>query len=138
LKYQLCILKHDDARDWGGGQQRFRFTVVNLDKAKDYPLNFVCILPMRLNSNFKSSFEQRFGDESLKIAKKLLTDALRSEADEGVRDEIGRRLKLLDPESITEKRCASCGKTFQVDSKKKWRKNFCEDCAKKKFGYRSS
>ncbi len=93
---------------------------------------------MRLNSNFKSSFEQRFGDESLKIAKKLLTDALRSEADEDVRDEIGRRLKLLDPESTREKRCASCGKTFLVDSRKKWRKNFCEDCAKKKFGYRSS
>ncbi len=115
------------------------FTVINLDRAKDYPLNFVCILPLKLGSheNKTTIFGRLFGDKSLESAKALLTDALRSEGDEDVRSEIERRLKLLDPESAREKTCASCGKMFHANPNKKFKQRFCEDCIRKKFGSRT-
>ena len=134
LKYQLCILKSDESRDWSM-ERRFGFVVINPEKSKTYPVNFVCILPLRVNSNFKTSFEQRFGTDSATVAKKLLTDALATEEDEDAKNEIGRRLKLLEPEPLIQKTCASCGKTFQA-KKKQFRKRYCEDCLKKKFGGR--
>jgi hypothetical protein len=134
LKYQLCILKSDESRDWSM-ERRFGFVVINLEKSKTYPVNFVCILPLRVNSNFKTSFEQRFGTESTEVAKKLLTDALVTEEDEDAKNEIGRRLKLLEPERLIQRTCVSCGKTFQA-KKKQFRKRYCEDCLKKKFGGR--
>ncbi len=115
-----------------------RFAVVNLERGKAYPLNFVCMLPVRLNIKSRdiSIFEQHFGAESLQVAKKLLTDALQTERDKEVKNEIKRRLKLLDPELTRQKICPSCGKPFRVDSKKSWKMDFCEECGKKKFGCR--
>ena len=135
LNYQLCILKQDDTADWSDMQQRFRFAVVNLDRAKEYPLNFVCILPMRLNSKVekRTEFEKHFGGESLEVAKKLLSDALKSAEGEDVRGEIERRLSLLVPKLASEKPCANCGKTFQTKQKRYIKQKFCEDCLKKKF-----
>ena len=137
MRVQLYILKYDKATDYSGGKH-LRFTVVNLDRAKDYPLNFVCTLPIRLSRNEKklTTFEEIFGKSSLEVAKKLLTDALKSEGDAESRGEIERRLKLLEPESTREKKCTSCGKTFRTDPKKKFSQRFCEDCVRKKFGSR--
>ena len=138
LKYELCILKQDNIADWSDKQQLFRFTVVNPDKAKTYPMNFVCILPMRLNSKVekRTEFEKLFGTESLEEAKKLLTDALKSQEDKEVRTEIERRLSLLEPKPASEMTCPSCGKKFQA-KKKPFRKRYCEDCREKKFGSRT-
>ena len=138
LNYQLAILKQDDTADWSDMQQRFRFAVVNLDRAKEYPLNFVCILPMRLNSKVekRTEFEKLFGNESLEEAKRLLTDALKSQEDKDLRREIERRLSLLEPKPASEMTCPSCGKNFQV-KKKLFRKRYCEDCREKKFGSRT-
>ncbi len=137
LRYQLCILKYDEMPDWTMGQ-RLRFAVVNLDCGKDYPLNFVCLLPRRLN--FKGSklteFEKVFRGESIEVAKELLTHALETEQDRDVKDEIGLRLKFLDPELTRQRICPSCGKSFLANSKKTWKRNFCSECGKKKFGYR--
>ncbi len=134
LKYQLLLLKSDESRDWSE-ERRFGFVVINPEKSKDYPVNFVCILPLKVNSNFKTSFEQRFGDESAEVAKKLLADALVTEEDEDAKNEIGRRLKLLEPETLIQRTCVSCGKTFQA-KKKPFKKRYCEDCLRKKFGSR--
>ena len=134
MKYQLSIRRDNDATEWSE-DKRFHFIVINPEKNKDYPLNFVCILPLRVNSNFKTSFEQRFGDESLAVAKTLLTGALQSEVSQDAKNEIGRRLKLLQPETACQKTCASCGKTFQA-KKKPFKKRYCEDCLRKKFGGR--
>jgi hypothetical protein len=46
LRFKLCISRREDVADSSGGK-RFRFAVVDLDRAKDYPLNFVCMLPLR-------------------------------------------------------------------------------------------
>ena len=135
LKARLLVLKQDDFRDYSGAKH-LRFAVVDLDRAKDYPLNFVCTLPLRLSSNGKrlTTFEGIFADRSLDVAKKLLNDSLIVERDEEIRAEIQRRLKLLEPEPAREKKCASCGKAFQIDPKKKFGQRFCESCVKKKFG----
>jgi hypothetical protein len=137
LRFRLYILKDNYAMDYSE-KRRLRIAVVSLDKAKTYPLNFVCTLPLRLSSNEAklTTFERRFGDKSGEVAKKLLTDALKTEEDEDVRDEIERRLSLLQPESTIAKTCASCGKTFQVNKKKRFRQRFCEECLRKKFGAR--
>ncbi len=123
--------------DWSMGQ-RLRFAVVNMDGGKDYPLNFVCLLPRRLN--FKGSklteFEKLFGSESVEVARKLLTDALEIEREKEVKDEIDIRLKFLDPDLAHKRVCPSCGKSFLANSKKTWKKNYCTECGKKKFGYR--
>jgi len=138
LKYELCILKQDNIADWSDKQQLFRFAVVNHDKAKTYPMNFVCILPMRVNSKVekRTEFEKLFGNESLEEAKKLLTDALKSQDDKDLIREIERRLSLLEPKPLGEITCASCGKNFQA-KKKSFRKRYCEDCLEKKFGSRT-
>ena len=52
MKAGLHIHKHDDVEDYSGGR-RFRFAVVDLDRVKDYPVNFVCMLPMQPNSSGK-------------------------------------------------------------------------------------
>jgi hypothetical protein len=137
LRFKLCISRREDVADSSGGK-RFRFAVVDLDRAKDYPLNFVCMLPLRVSFDERKAciFSGVFGDRSLEMAKKLLVDALKVEADSDVKAEIERRLKLLEPESLIKKICVSCGKTFQADPKKRSNQRFCEDCIKRKFGSR--
>ena len=120
--------------------RRFRFAVVDLDRAKDYPVNFVCMLPLRVESNGEAHniFMRVFGDESLKVARRLLADALRREDDSAVRGEIERRLKLLEPKSAVEVVCVSCGKRFQKKPGKWFKQRFCQECLRKKFAGRNS
>ena len=133
MRFKLHISKLDYVTDYSGGK-RYRFAVVDLDKGEDYPMNFVCILPSQLGStdNKKTKFSKVFGDQSLDVARKLLTNALKKADSSNTKDEIERRLKLLDPEASTKKACASCRKIFQVKSRKGPRQRFCEDCLKKR------
>ena len=94
---QLLILRRIDLEHFESGN-RIYFVVVNLDKAKDYPANFVCVLPTQRNSIVKPSteFSRVFGSDSLPLAKRLLRAAWEDEDDTEIRAEIWRRLKLLD------------------------------------------
>jgi hypothetical protein len=76
-----------------------RFVVVDLDRSKEYPINFFCLLPKNIKASGKrnSKFERKFGDNSLELAKKLLKRALRAEGDREVKAEIRKRLDLLQP-----------------------------------------
>jgi hypothetical protein len=76
-----------------------RFVVVDLDKSKKYPVNFICLLPKNIKVSGKrnSKFERNFGDNSLELAKKLLKRALRAESDRKIKAEIRKRLDLLQP-----------------------------------------
>jgi hypothetical protein len=71
--------------------------VVDLDKSKRYPQNFVCILPQTAISRGKASniFNKVFGQNSPEVAKKLLHRALLREQDDDIRKEIQTRLKHL-------------------------------------------
>ena len=97
MRVGLLLCKYETAEDYSVAR-RFRFAVVDLDQAKKYPMNFVCMLPMRIDADGKSQsvFLQIFGDKSVEQAKALLTGALETESDSEVKAEIERRLKLLE------------------------------------------
>ena len=96
MKPKLYILKRDEL-EHRDSSNRIYFKVVNLDKAKKYPANFVCVLPKLRSSIVRPStvFSRVFGEDSLWLAKQLLKKALRSEDDAEIRAEIQERLKLL-------------------------------------------
>ncbi|MCW3996635.1 MAG: hypothetical protein NWE98_10885 [Candidatus Bathyarchaeota archaeon] len=83
-----------------GNQQfeRIQLVVVDLDKSKKYPLNFVCVLPryFRILEKRSSKFAKLFGEKSLCVAKKLLLDALRREDDPEIQTVINKRIKDID------------------------------------------
>ncbi len=115
--------------------RRFHFAIIDLDRDNEYPMNFVCLLPIKptLSQRRSDKFSRVFGNNRAKIAKRLLLDALQKEDDDKVKREIERRLKLLNPKPVYEKNCISCGKIFQVTSRKKSIQRFCKNCLKKKF-----
>ena len=137
MRVGLHLSRLDNAEDYSVGR-RFRFAVVDLDKAKSYPLNFVCLLPTNINADGKSQsvFLQVFGDKSVEQARALLAGVLETEDDSEVKAEITRRLKLLEPNPISQIKCSDCRKLFQPRRVRKHRQNFCEECLKKKFGNR--
>jgi hypothetical protein len=98
LKLRLLTSKRNELSDYSQ-EGYIRFVVVDLDKSKDYPVNFVCILPKNIKVSGKKNtkFERIFGDNSLDLAKKLLRRALRAEEDWEVKAEIRKRLDLLKP-----------------------------------------
>jgi hypothetical protein len=137
MKLSLYVCRFDNAKDYSGGK-RFRFAVVDLDKSNGYPSNFVCVLPMQMSDKGKSKsiFLQVFGDKSLEQARALLTGALKTEEESEVKAEIEKRLKMLEPEQVSQIKCSGCGKLFQPRRVRKHRQNFCEECMKKKYGSR--
>lgn len=96
LKLSLFAFKRNLLNDYTG-KKNIRFAVVDLHRSKEYPLNFVCILPKQIKEKHGhyTKFERRFGDESLKLAKKLLKRSLKAENDWEIKDEIRERLNLL-------------------------------------------
>jgi len=138
LRLRLRVSKFDNASDNSVGKS-FRFAVVDLDKGRDYPLNFVCLLPLNIKPEVKSVsiFSGVFGEESLPVAKRLLAEALEREDEAEVRGEIERRLRLLEPKPVFEKTCVSCGKCFMAESRRGFKQKFCPECLKKRFGDRN-
>jgi hypothetical protein len=96
LKLSLSIFKREGMNDYSG-KKHIRFAVVDLDRSKEYPINFVCILPrnIRVNGKNRTEFEKTFENESLNIAGKLLESSLKAENDWEVKEEIRERLGLL-------------------------------------------
>jgi hypothetical protein len=133
MNVRLHIFKNDATKDYSSAR-RFCFAVVDLDKSKNYPSNFVCLLPTHISSdkkNHSSIFLGVFGDKSLDLARSLLTGALETEDDSEVKAEIERRLKLLDAKPLSQIECSSCGKFFQPRRIRRFKKNFCPECMKK-------
>jgi hypothetical protein len=77
---------------------RIQLVVVDLDKSKRYPLNFVCVLPryFRILEKRSSKFAKLFGEKSICMAKKLLVDAWRSEDDPEIKTVINKRIRDID------------------------------------------
>ena len=96
MKPRLFAFKRDELGHFDS-RNRIYFVVVNLDKAKKYPANFVCVLPKLKKSTvkLKTEFFRVFGVDSLRLAKKLLTEAFVDEDDAEIRAEIQERLKFL-------------------------------------------
>ena len=96
MKLSLSVFKRGEMDDYSA-KKRIRFAVVDLDRSKEYPINFVCILPKQIKENggYYTKFERKFGDESLDLAKKLLKRSLKVESDWEVKEEIRERLDVL-------------------------------------------
>jgi hypothetical protein len=116
-------------------KKSLRFVVVDLSKAKSYPQNFVCVLPVKLGEGkIDNAFVRVFKDKSLEQAKALLKAAWEKEDDSEIKAEIERRLLRLEPKKINQIKCSGCGKIFQPKRIRKFKNNFCQECMKKKFG----
>ena len=136
MDLKLHIIKRDNIEDYSK-RHRFCFSVIDLDKSKSYPLNYICILPSQANKiENANTFVKLFGEKSNEQAKILLTDALNEVDDSEIKAELERRLKLLEPKNIKEIKCNGCGKMFLPRRVRRFKNNFCEDCMKKKFGSR--
>ena len=119
----------------GSGRRLFSFAVVDLDRSKSYPQNFVCMLPLHVKEGkVLRIFEKVFGDKSVKQAKKLLVTALKSENDSHVKAEIERRLKLLNPKPVSLTECRYCGRLFNPGKTRRVNRKFCPECFAKKHG----
>ena len=133
MSVKLQIFEHNSKDDYPY-RRSFRFAVVDYSKSQSYPLNFVCMLPLKLGVGKPDSvFLKVYGKKSLEQAKVLLTGALKVEDDAEIKAEIERRLKLLDPTTATQIKCSSCGKLFQPQRIRRYKKNFCPVCMRKKF-----
>lgn len=75
-----------------------QLVVVDLDRGKRYPINFVCVLPryLRLLEKRTSTFAKIFGEKSVHTAQKLLVEARRRERDPEIRKLITKRMKDID------------------------------------------
>jgi hypothetical protein len=93
INLKLYAIKNGDQQI-----ERIQLVVVDLDKSKRYPLNFVCVLPryFRILEKRSSKFAKLFGEKSLCMAKKLLVEAFRSEDDPEIKTVINKRLKDID------------------------------------------
>jgi hypothetical protein len=132
LTFELRIFE----RDYTYGPHAWnhlRFAVVDLDKSKSYPENFVSMLPMRIDSDGKipSAFTKLFGNKSLKIAIELLTVSLKKQDNYGIKAEIERRLHLLEPNPLIHIKCRACKKFFQTPKEKARNQKICPECRKR-------
>jgi hypothetical protein len=127
------------AEDTSNLGKHFRFAVIDLDKSRDYPANFVCILPTLVSNYGKSQtvFFKIFGNKSLEQAKLLLIEALKNESEREVRVEIERRLMLLAPEKYRQSKCGGCGRVFHPRRIRRLKNYLCEDCFKRKYGHQT-
>ena len=132
LTFELRISEENYGRCRYAGSH-LRFAVVDSNKSKSYPENFVSMLPMRIDSNGKipSAFTKLFGNKSLKIARGLLTESLKKEHGSEIKAEIERRLDLLDPNPVIHLKCPVCKKFFQTRKDKACKQRFCLECMKR-------
>ena len=96
-------LKIYDVKNGKIQQERVQLVVVDLDKGKRYPLNFVCVLPryFRILEKRSSKFAKLFGTKSLPTAKKLLEDAIRQEDDPEIKNVMKKRIKDINAKQET-------------------------------------
>jgi hypothetical protein len=135
MNYGLHICKPlNETR--ASSKRSYRFAVVDYNRSDEYPLNFVCMLPLRVhkvNKNSESLFVKRFGENSSIFAKSLLKNAFIVEKDGHIREEIQRRIDIIDTNNVTLIKCSICKKSFQPKKVRKYKMNLCLDCYKEKF-----
>ena len=134
IKLELLISKQYTKHYSIQTKIKYLFAVIDLDKSKQYPQNFVSVLPKKIDAIVKPSnkFEELFGNESLEMAKQLLEKALKSRPDAEIAKAIMGRLKLLELKTANKTKCLNCGKLIN-QSKRRYRTyKFCFECHSKK------
>jgi len=82
--------------------ERVQLVVVDLDRSRHYPHNFVCVLPQyfRILEKRSSKFAKLFGAKSLLTAKRLLQEAQHQEEDPEIKAIITRRITDIDAKNV--------------------------------------
>lgn len=114
----------------------YRFAVVDYSKAQQYPANFVCMLPLKIElgkGKPLNTFGVLFGEKSTDVALELLNKALLHEKDSEIKMAIEKRIKLLDPKHPLKMKCSSCGQIFESKTIRKYKHPLCTECYRKKF-----
>ncbi|KON33876.1 MAG: hypothetical protein AC479_02855 [miscellaneous Crenarchaeota group-6 archaeon AD8-1] len=127
MDLQLYITKHYGLKYRSKGTQ-VKFAVVDKDKAKKYPQNFLCMLPKKLNPKLKQKykFTDLFGSQSPQLAYNLLKDALENEDDLEVIKAIKSRLREIKS-TENHSKCRICGHQFS-NNKKYGPNRMCSNC----------
>lgn len=114
--------------------ERFRFAVVDLDKSRNYPENYVCMLPLDIGGNgrYSSVFLKIFGDKSLSLAMQLLKGLLETTTDGEVKVEIERRLRILEIYAVKPTKCIVCGRLFMPKRRRGSWQTLCVECENRK------
>lgn len=113
---------------------KYRFIVIDLEKSRKYPENFVCILPksIKVKPNPKNTFEKVFGKTSKDLAIDLLKKAMKAEYDSRTKKAIKQRLSLYEPKIPNKIKCPKCGKLF-IQSKRGRKYITCYGCYLRRF-----
>ena len=117
----------------------YRFAVVDYNKAQQYPANFVCMLPLKIecvNGKNPNTFGVLFGEKSIDFALELLKKALLNEKDNEIKTEIEKRIKLLDPKQAAKVKCIKCGQIFESKRIKKYKHPLCNECHIKQISHK--
>ena len=130
MKLKLLITKREITHHNTITKTKYLFAVIDLDKSKQYPQNFVSVLPKNIKTGDKPSnkFEELFGKDSIEIAKQLLEKALKTRPDSETTKAIRERLKLLDPQLHNKAKCQNCGKPLNQTKRKFRPYKFCFKC----------
>lgn len=101
MNLKLYAVKNASAKQ---PHERIQLVVVDLDKSKRYPLNFVCVLPryFRILERRSSKFAKLFGPKTLPTARTLLEEAVRNEEDPEIREVIKKRIKDIDAKTCNQ------------------------------------
>ncbi|MFB3888971.1 MAG: hypothetical protein ACE14S_05730 [Candidatus Bathyarchaeia archaeon] len=94
MQPSLYAVKKQKGQTTGTRKTLVRLVVIDHEKGKKYPQNFVCVLPGQLGFP-TSTFDKLYGTRAEEMAKTLLTDALKRETDSAIRREIRRRLEAF-------------------------------------------
>jgi RNA polymerase-binding transcription factor DksA len=135
MKLQLYITKRETKHYNTRIKTKHLFAVIDLDKSKQYPQNFVSVLPKKINAIVKPAniFEELFGNKSLEIANQLLQKALKTRPDSETTQAIRERIKLLDPKPQNKTMCEKCGKHIKQSKRKYKPYKFCFECHSKRY-----
>ena len=96
MRPSLYLFKRNIGKKIENPKKIVHFVVVDSDASRDYPLNFVCLLP-NVHGLVKghSIFSRIFGEESVPLAKRLLVKAMKKEGDFEIKSEVRQRLKMI-------------------------------------------
>ncbi len=134
MKLSLHLSKNIKLKSRFNGKN-IGIAVIDLDKSKKYPANFLCVLPKVINNaaSCQSNFTKLYGKKSKTVANMLLSQALLDEIDLDLRNEIRDRLKLLNPKKVIKTNCVVCGNLFEQKNKTFRKYKLCHECYEKRY-----
>ena len=130
MNLQLLITKKEYAYHNNITRTKHLFAVIDLDESKQYPQNFVSMLPLHIKAIVKPSnvFEGLFGNMSLEIANRLLHKALESRPDSETTRAIRERIEMLATQENNRAQCQNCGNTIKQSKRSVKPYKFCYEC----------